>query len=418
VVIKKIKHPLVGNFLSLVVLQGVNYALPLLTVPYLFRVLSVEKYGLVNFANAFIQYFIVFTDFGYNLSATKLIAENRDDDSKLSQIFNRVMFSKLLLLLIGLAVISIAIFCFPKFSSDKQLYIYTYGMVVGNVLFPIWFFMGMERMKFITIITIITRVLSLAPIFLLVRSSNDYLLVPIINSSGLILSGIISIVIVTKVFKIRYEVPSLNEIMHSLKDSSQYFLSRISVSVYTISNVFTLGLFGSNTMAGYYSAAEKLFIALQQAYLPVNNSLYPYMAKTKNVAVFKKIFYFITIANTLLIAGLLFYTKDIVYLVYKVQSSESIIVLQLLLVACLLIIPSILLGYPFLGALGYSKFTNNSVISSSVFHLCGLVFLVLTNNLTIYTVAGMLIITEAVVCGIRLWGAYKFNLFKSAKIQA
>ena len=85
---------------------------------------------------------------------------------------------------------------------------------------------------------------------------------------------------------------------------------------------------------------------------------------------------------------------------------------KLLLIACLLIIPSILLGYPFLGAMGYSRFTNKSVISSSIFHLLGLIILVLTNTLSIYTVAGMLIITEGVVCGIRLWGAYKFKLFK------
>ncbi|MEO8711011.1 MAG: oligosaccharide flippase family protein [Parafilimonas sp.] len=414
--LKKLKHPLVGNFFSLVVLQGVNYALPLLTVPYLFRTLSVEKYGLINFASAFIQYFIVFTDFGYNLSATKLIAENRNDTNKLSDIFNRVMFSKLLLLIIGFAVIAVVIFSFDKFSSEKTLYICTYGLVIGNVLFPVWFFMGMEKMKFITIITIITRVLALGPIFLLVKSSSDYLLVPIINSIGTILSGIISIVIVSRIFKIKYSVPTFKEITHSLKDSSQYFLSRISVSVYTISNVFTLGLFGTNTMVGYYSAAEKIFIAIQNAYSPVNNSLYPYMTKTKNVQAFKKIFWFITIANTVLIAALLVDTKDIIYLVYKIRSSESIIVLQLLLIACLAIIPSILLGYPFLGAMGYPKFTNNSVISSSIFHLCGLIFLVLTHNLTIFTVAGMLIITESVVCGIRLWGAYKFKLFKPVKV--
>src|SRR5258706_10678016 len=140
------------------------------------------------------------------------------------------------------------------------------------------------------------------------------------------------------------------------------------------------------------------------------------MTKTKNTTVFKKIFWFITIANTILIAVLLIYAKDVIYIIYKVKSSESIIVLQLLLIACIVIVPSILLGYPFLGAMGYSKFTNNSVISSSIFHLCGLILLVLTGNLTIYTVAGMLIITEAVVCGIRLWGTYKFNLFKPVKV--
>jgi PST family polysaccharide transporter len=270
-------------------------------------------------------------------------------------------------------------------------------------------------MKFITIIPIITRSLALIPIFVFVKKSDDYLLVPLINSVGAILSGIIGIVVVKKVFKLKYAVPTFKEMMHSLKDSSQFFLSRVSVSVYTISNVFTLGLFSNTTMVGYYSAAEKLFLALQNAYVPVNNSLYPYMTKTKNVTVYKKIFSFLTIANTLLIIGMLFYTKDIIYIIYKITDKESIIVLQLLLVACLLIIPSILLGYPFLGAMGYSKYTNKSVITSSIFHLCGLFFLVLTNQLSIYTVAGMLIITEGVVCGIRAWGAYKFKLFKPLK---
>ncbi|MBS1748085.1 MAG: oligosaccharide flippase family protein [Bacteroidetes bacterium] len=413
--LQKIKHPLVGNFFSLVLLQCVNYALPLITVPYLFRVLNVSNYGLINFANAFIQYFMVFTDFGYNLSAVKLVAENRGDTHKLSDIFNRVMFSKFLLLLIGLVVMLSVVFYFDKFSSDKTLYILSYGMVLGSVLFPVWFFMGMEKMKFITIITIITRSLALIPIFVFVKKSDDYLLVPLINSAGAILSGIIGIVVVKKVFKLKYAVPTFKEMMHSLKDSSQYFLSRVSVSVYTISNVFTLGLFSNTTMVGYYSAAEKLFLALQNAYVPVNNSLYPYMTKTKNVTVYKKIFSFLTIANTLLIIGMLFYTNDIIYLIYKITDKESIIVLQLLLVACLLIIPSILLGYPFLGAMGYSKYTNKSVITSSIFHLCGLFFLVLTNQLSIYTVAGMLIITEGVVCGIRAWGAYKFKLFKPIK---
>lgn len=413
--LQKLKHPLVGNFFSLAVLQAVSYALPLVTVPYLFRTLTVEKYGLVNFAAAFIQYFMVFTDFGYNLSAVKLVAENRDDHTALSQIFNRVMASKLLLLVAGFIVMLFVVFYFDKFSSDKELYLYTYGMVVGSVLFPVWFFMGMEKMKFITIITIITRVLALAPIFIFIKSSSDYLLVPVINSGGTILSGILGILVVKKVFKLKYSTPSFKEIIHSLKDSSQYFLSRVSVSVYTISNVFTLGLFTSNTMVGYYSAAEKLFIALQNAYVPVNNSLYPYMTKTKNTVVFKKIFWFLTIANTFLVAGLFLYSKEILFLLYKIQSGESVLVFRLLLIACLVIIPSILLGYPFLGAMGYAKFTNKSVISSSIFHLCGLVFLVLTHTLTIYTVAGMLIITEGVVCGIRLWGAFKFNLLKRVK---
>lgn len=412
--LNKLRHPLVANFISLLFLQGVNYILPLVTVPYLFRVLSVEKYGLVNFATSFIQYFIVFTDFGYNLSATRSIAEAKSDLSESSRVFNRVMASKFLLLAISLLIMVVLLFSVDRFAENKLLYLYTFGMVVGNVLFPVWFFLGTEKMKFITMITVITRVLSLVPIFILVKTTNDYLLVPLINSGGTILSGIISLLIVKRVFRINFEMPSFNEIIESLKDSSRYFVSRVSVSMYTISNTFVLGLFGTNTMVGYYSAAEKLFIALQNAYAPINNTIYPYMTKNRDVKLFKKILLYVTILNTAGVCFLLFTTADVVHIIYNIKDLDSVLTLKLLLVACLMIVPSILLGYPFLGALGYSKYANNSVIISSVVHLAGLAIMVITNQLSVYTVAAMVIVTETTVLFIRLRGVKKYRLFHLA----
>lgn len=412
--LNKLRHPLVANFISLLFLQGVNYILPLITVPYLFRVLSVEKYGLVNFASSFIQYFIVFTDFGYNLSATRSIAESKNDLSERSRVFSRVMASKLLLLVISLLIMIVLLFSLDRFSENKLLYLYTFGMVVGNVLFPIWFFLGTEKMKFITLITVITRVLSLVPIFILVKTTNDYLLVPMINSGGTILSGIISLLIVKRVFRIDFSMPSFNEILESLKESSRYFVSRVSVSMYTISNTFVLGLFGTNTMVGYYSAAEKLFIALQNAYAPINNTIYPYMTKNRDVKLFKKILLYVTILNAAGVCFLLFTTADVVHIIYNIKDLESVLTLKLLLVACLMIVPSILLGYPFLGALGYAKYANNSVIISSVVHLAGLAIMVITNQLSVYTVASMVIITETTVLFIRLHGVKKYRLFHLA----
>ncbi|WP_153798254.1 oligosaccharide flippase family protein [Foetidibacter luteolus] len=409
--LKKINHPLVGNFISLLLLQGVNYVLPLVTVPYLFRTLNVEKYGLINFSAAFIQYFIVFTDFGYNLSATKLIAEAKDDEAMRSRIFSRIMASKLLLLLVGIIFLLIIITVSDKFGSDKLVYIFSFGMVVGNTLFPVWFFMGMEKMKFITAITIVTRVLSVAPIFLFVTTSNDYLLVPVINSTGAVISGIAGLVIAKRIFKISFYLPSFKEITESLKDSSQYFVSRVSVSLYTISNSFTLGLFGSNTIVGYYAAAEKLFTALQSAYVPVNNSIYPYMAKTKNVTLFKKIFWGITVLNSAGILILLFQTEEVLRLIYKTTETPSADALRILLVACIIIVPSILLGYPLLGTLGYTKAANRSVIMSSVLHLLGLGFLVVSGSLSLVTVSYMVLITESVVFLLRVYAVRKYKLF-------
>lgn len=402
--------PLVSNFISLFILQGANYILPLITVPYLFRVLGVEKYGLINFSASFIQYFVVLTDFGYNLSATKLIAENRDKEELRDRIFNNVMLSKLLLLIIGFVITLAIVLSFEKFSGDKTIYIITYGLVVGSVLFPIWFFQGMEKMKYITLITISTRILAIVPIFFLVRSDADYLWVPTLNSIGVIVAGLISLRIVRRKFNVSLFYTSWKEIIDSLKESSGFFLSRVSVSIYTISNTFVLGLVLGNIAVGYYVAAEKVFLALQNAYTPLNNAIYPFIAKTKNVLLFKKIFIYTVIINVVLISSVYLGADHVMSLLYRSISIDSITVLRILLIACLFIVPSILLGYPFLAALGYSKYTNTTVVLASIVHLVGLTTLYTLDALNIFTVASMVILTELVVLSLRVAGVVKNKL--------
>jgi polysaccharide transporter, PST family len=90
-----------GNIASLFVLHGANYVLPLITVPYLVRVLGPENFGRIAFVQAFIQYFVVLTDYGFNLSATRAVALVRDDPAKLSSLFSAVMIVKAALMTIG-----------------------------------------------------------------------------------------------------------------------------------------------------------------------------------------------------------------------------------------------------------------------------------------------------------------------------
>lgn len=398
------KKQLASNFFSLSVLQVFTYVLPLITLPYLVRVLGTEKFGLVMFAQAFIIFFHVFVDFGFSLSATKDISVHRDNKQKVTEIFSSVMSIKLILILVSFLMLSLTIFSFDKFSQNWDLYYFTFLWVIGQALFPIWYFQGMEKMKFITIVNITSRVIFTLLIFVVIQEESDYIYVPIVNGIGFIIGALVSLWIVHKHFRQSFALYDVNTLKHYFYESSHFFWSRISLVLYTSSNAFILGLFTNNTMVGYYSIAEKLYQAMQQLYQPIVQALYPYVAKHKNIKLFKKIFTLSVILNILGIILLFFIGQFIFDLLFTEEiGKESLDVFHILLIAAVLVVPSILLGYPYLGALGFAKYANISVIYGSTFHLLGLCLLILLNKISIYNVAFLVLATELLVFGIRVY---------------
>ena len=407
------KKRLLSNFFSLSVLQAFTYILPLLTLPYLVRVLGVDKFGLVMFAQSFLMFFTILVDYGFGLSATREISIYRDNKAKVTEIFSSVMMIKFILVVVSFILLSIIVFTFEKFSTNWELYYLTFLYVVGQAMFPVWYFQGMERMKYITIVNITSKILFTVLIFVVIQSPNDYIYVPILNGFGLIVGGIISLFIIYKTFNQPFVLQSLNTLKIYFKDSSQFFLSRVSVSIYTSANAFVLGLMTNTTMVGYYSIAEKLYMAIQSFYGPVTQALYPYVAKEKNIKLFKKIFTLAVVLNTLGIIFLYFAGNYIFSLLFTNNiGTESLEVFHILLLSALVVVPSILIGYPFLGALGFSKYANLSVIYGSLFHIIGLSILSLFGYITIYSVAFMVIATEILVLSSRIYWIRRNLLWK------
>ncbi len=403
---------LLSNFLSLSALQIFTYALPLLTLPYLVRVLGVEKYGLVMFAQSFIMFFIILVDYGFNLSATREISVYRDNKEKVSEIYSSVMTIKVFLIFLSFFILSVVVFSFEKFNQDKELYLITYLMVVGQGLFPVWYFQGLERMKYITGINILSRVIFTVAIFVFVNEADDYMLVPLLNGLGITIGSLYSLYLIKTSFKQKFTLQSFDTIRTHFKDSTDFFLSRVSVSIYTSANAFVLGLFTNNSMVGYYSIAEKLYQAIQGLYGPISQALYPYVAKEKNITLYKKIFFSVIAVNIIGVIFMFFLGEPLFTVVFTNEiGSETIKVFYVLLLANLFAVPSVLIGYPFLAALGYIKDANNSVIMGSFVHIISLSLLAYLDLITIYNVAYMVVLTEITVLTYRISKVYNYRIW-------
>jgi len=325
---KSDKKRLLSNFFSLVSLQGVNYILPLLTFPYLVRVLGVEYFGLLAFATAIITYFTIITDYGFNLTATREISVHRDNKEKVIEIFSAVMSIQFMLMLLSFLLLVVLVFSFERFSKDWEVYFITFGIVIGQMLFPVWFFQGMERMKYITYLNIFAKSIFTVAIFIFVKEQNDFYLVPLFTSIGFILAGILSLVIIQKEFKVKFVFQPIDTIKYYLFDGWYLFKTRIFVSLYTVTNIFLLGVFTNNTVVGFYSIAERIVNAVGGLFTPANQAIYPFMTKLYQekkilfVKFVRKIsFIYISISSVLFILMYLF-GRDIVELINGTVNSD------------------------------------------------------------------------------------------------
>jgi len=366
---------LLENFFSLSVLQGANYILPLITLPYLVRVLGPEKFGLIAFAQSFIQYFNIFTDYGFNLSATREISIYRDNKEKVSEIFSSVMIIKLALLILSFIIMSVVVFSFEKFRKDWLIYYLTFGMVIGQVLFPVWFFQGMERMKYITFLSIIAKLIFTVCIFVFVRRVSDYIYVPLINSIGFIAAGILGIGIALKDFKIYFKMPTLFAIKHQLKEGWYIFISTIAISLYTVSNTFILGLFTNNTIVGYYSAAEKLIKAVQGLLGPISQTIYPYISKLvneskeKGIKFIRKVILMVGSFSFVLSLSICVFANIIVNIFLGSKFYESVHVLRILAFLPFIIGLSNIFGIQTMLTFNHKKAFSNILIAASIINI-------------------------------------------------
>ncbi|MCM8808435.1 MAG: oligosaccharide flippase family protein, partial [Candidatus Omnitrophica bacterium] len=279
---------------------------------------------------------LILTDYGFNLSAPREISINRDDKRKLSEIFSSIMITKLFLFAISLLIMSAIIFFFDRFRRDWVLYYLTFGMVLGQTMFPTWFFQGVENMKFITILNLLAKLIFTISIFIFVRKQTDYYFVPLLNSLGFIISGITAMWIIFFNFKIRFFIPDRKYVFNWFKNSLYIFISTLVAGIYVNLIPFITGVLTNVSTVGYYVAGEKIIRSIESLYFPLNSSLYPYIKREfhnsldKGLKFLKKILLLVSIISLILVLVILSTSHLFVPFVLGKEFTKSIPVVRIL----------------------------------------------------------------------------------------
>lgn len=283
------------NFISLGFLRFFQEFLPLIIIPYLVKTIGLEKYGLIGYALSLATYFGSMVEYGFNVTATRDVSRNRDSNKNLSEIFSKFFFTSLFLGVLVFITFSSIILIFPQFNKFILLYLTTILFVVFKSLVPLWFFHGIEKIIFSTVIGGSMNLIILISIFYLINNPDDYYLFPLLNLLGAFMAFLASIIIIKFKFKIKIKLINWLLIKETLVDGRHVFLKQISTNLYnSVGNVIILGLaYPANpSVTGIYILASKVVGTGVTLANLLSSSFLPYLARNINKHfIFQKIMF-------------------------------------------------------------------------------------------------------------------------------
>lgn len=268
---------LLNNFLNLGSIQILEMLLPLITVPYITRVVGFEKVGVIAFASAIIGYFGICINYGFNLTATKQIAQNRDDQEFVNKLFLEVSFTKAILILLSFIILIFLLFI-PKFKGESLIFLLIFANVIFQNLLPTWFLQGQQDLDFSTKLNIAGRIVSTVLIFFLVKTVSDYWIIVLLPALQSLITLLITLTFIFKKYRIKYQSIKFSSVLKQLYHGKYIFLSQIKITFFNNFNILILGIILGDKAVGIFSSADKIIKIISAVQIPIVSALYPYFS--------------------------------------------------------------------------------------------------------------------------------------------
>ncbi len=391
-----IKHRLTANIVYLYLLTLAKILFPLLTFPYLTRVLSVETYGMVSYVRATIIYMQIFVEFGFGLSAVKDIARSRNNQKVVGEITGNVIAAKIFLSVLAFIILFILCYQVPILYQNMAYALTSFGVVFLSIFILDFLFRGLEEMQLVSLSYIIMKGISMIFTFVLVHSDDTVLWIPILD----LVSSVIAIFFVEyklRKFSIKIKVTNIVDVWHTLRDSFVYFISNMATTAFGALNTMLIGVYIPDAREiAYWSVAMTLISGAQALYNPITGGIYPQMVKNPSVKILKNVF---SIFMPMVVLGCVFtyfFADKIIYIINGPNYERAAFLLKTLIPVLIFSFPAMLIGWPTLGAIDKAESVTKTTIFTSIFQVVGLFILLKVGIFTLFYIAILRGLTEAV----------------------
>lgn len=355
---------LLTNFGYLSFLQIAGYIFPLFTLPFLARVIGVDNFGNIAFAAAVIVWFQTIADWGFNFTATRDVAQHREDKEKVSQIFSNVFWARCVLMVLSFILLCGIIFLVPKFRENQTILLITFLIVPGQIMFPDWFFQALEKMKYITILNIVSKLIFTIAVFVFIKEKSDFVLQPLLTSLGYLFSGFFAMYIILFRWKYKLQKPVFSEVFRTIKGSTDVFLNNLVPNLYNSLSTILLGFFGGVIANGKLDAGGK-FVGISQQFMGViSRTFFPFLSRRIDKHyLYVKINLYLSLAFS---AVLFLFAPLLIKLFFTPEFYDAIPVLRIMSFSILFLALSNIYGTNYMIIEGHEKQLRNITLVSSL----------------------------------------------------
>lgn len=400
------------NIFMLYLMNFSQLLLPLLTLPYLTRVLSVDGYGVVSYVKSIMIYVTLIIEFGFLLSGTRSIVLVRENKDEINKVLGTVTVSKLILSLLAFVVLIIMIMEIPILNRHPLFVLLSFGTPFLSIFLYDYLFRGLEQMQIVTIRFLIMKGMSTLLTFIFIKNENDLDLIPVLD----IIGAILAVIWVNKEVKnmgYRIKFDGFSNVIRAIKTSFIYFVSDAASTAFGALNTFFVGIYLSASDVAFWGILMSVVGAIQSMYNPISNGIYPRMVKEKNIKLFIRI---IGLFVPILLVGsaILFYEAKLIIVI--IAGQKYVVVAKYLKEAVPLIIISffsILCGWPLLGGINRAKEVTSTTVATGILQVLGIALLIFSHNFTFSYLLLVRTLTELFMAISRIGMAYKYRyLFK------